>query len=186
MIRPMTGGRRRIDRVLAPDFCVGLPDLTLPDLRERRHEAEQEEADLSYVRRLLHGRIDIVEAERRRRDPGFEGGSVLDELTAILTDESRTTRGSGKHLMVEPSRVDEHRRDGEAIVADTVISDVEARTGEELVEALVKLRLNESEVSEVRHEVQAVMDVLSAELTRRYRDGVASVDELLSGGNPSF
>ena len=178
----MPGGRRRVDRVLADDFLVGLTEMPLTDLREHRKDAEQEEADLSYLRRMLHGRIDIVQAEQRRRDPAYSGGSVIDELTAILTDERPTTRGLGRHLSVEPSRVDEHRRAVEQIVADAVISDVSGRSDDELSEALVALRAHESEVSDVRRQVQGVVDTLSEELARRYREGAASVDELLAGG----
>ena len=60
MTRPMPGGRRRVDHVLAPEFLEGLSDLPLADLRARRREAEQEEADLSYLRRMLHGRMSII------------------------------------------------------------------------------------------------------------------------------
>ncbi len=182
MTRPMPGGRRRVDHVLAPEFLAGLAELPLADLRTRRHEAEQEEADLSYLRRMIHGRMSIVEAELRRRDPASTSGSVVDELSQILGDEQRSTRGLGRHLTVEPSRVDEHRRGEEKIIADAVISDVSARTDDELRDALVRLGEHESEVSEVRRAVQHVMDTLSAELTARYRDGSASVDELLAPG----
>ena len=182
MSRPMPGGRRRVDHVLAPEFLQGLSDLPLDELRARRHEAEQEEADLSYLRRMIHGRISIVEAELRRRDPDSANGSVVDELSQILGDEQRSTRGLGRHLTVEPSRVDEHRRGEEQIVADAVLSDVSARTDDELREALVRLAQHEGEISEVRRNVQQAMDALSAELTTRYRDGSATVDELLAPG----
>jgi len=108
MTRPMPGGRRRVDLVLAADFLDGLPELPLSELRAKRREAEQEEADLSYLRRMLHGRISIVQAELRHRDPESDSGSVVDELSSILGDEQRSTRGLGRHLTVEPSRVDEH------------------------------------------------------------------------------
>jgi hypothetical protein len=180
----MPGGRRRVDRVLAEDFVVGVGDLSLAELRERRREAEQEEADLSFLRRMLHGRIDIVRAEQRRREPSSDGVPVIDRLTAILTEE-RTTRGLGRHLNVEPSRVDEHRRGVEQLVADAVISDVSQRTDAELATALSSLRRHEADVSEVRRQVQEVVDQLTAELAARYRDGAASVDELLAGGSGS-
>jgi len=182
MTRPMPGGRRRVDKVLAEEFVTGLPDLSLTELRERRHEAEQEEADLSYLRRMLHGRIDIVSAELRRRSPDSTDGPLLDDLSTILGDEQRSTHGLGRHITVEPSRVDEHRREEEKAAADAITADVEARTDDELREALVRLRQHEVDVSEVRREVQRVMDALSAELTERYRSGNASVDELLAPG----
>jgi hypothetical protein len=171
-----------VDHVLAPEFLAGLAELPLADLRARRHEAEQEEADLSYLRRMIHGRISIIEAELRRRDPASTGGAVVDELSQILGDEQRSTRGMGRHLTVEPSRVDEHRRGEERIIADAVLSDVAARTEAELRDALVRLAEHEAEVSQVRRDVQHAVDTLSAELAARYRDGSASVDELLAPG----
>jgi hypothetical protein len=179
----MPGGRRRVDHVLAPEFLEGLSDLPLADLRARRREAEQEEADLSYLRRMLHGRMSIIEAELRHRDPDVVSGPVVDDLASILGDEQRSTRGLGRHLTVEPSRVDEHRRSEEQIIADAVMSDVAARTDAELRDAMERLAAHEVEVSEVRREVQKAMDTLSAELTARYRDGSATVDELLAPGS---
>jgi hypothetical protein len=68
----MSGGRRRIDKVLADDFTTDLEAIELGDLRGRRREAEQEEADLSYVRRMLQGRMDILRAELARRSGGSD------------------------------------------------------------------------------------------------------------------
>jgi hypothetical protein len=176
----MAGGRRRIDRVLSAEFIAGAADLSLDEIRRRRFEAEQEEADLSYLRRLLHGRIDIVQAELARRAAGGTG-SIVAELTTILADPSRASRGAGRHLSVEPTRVAEHRRLVERIVADPALSDVASSSSDDLEQALDRLRAHEREVSEVRLEVQQVVDQLSAELTRRYREGSASVDTLLRG-----
>jgi hypothetical protein len=72
-----------------PDF----PDLaSLPDaeLRQLIRDLVQEENEVSYRRRLLHGRIDILRAELVARLQKTEGKSILDEvdvdrLTAILT-----------------------------------------------------------------------------------------------------
>lgn len=179
MTGPIPGGRRRIDRVLADDFLADLRTVDLERLREMRHEADQEDADLSYIRRLLQGRIDIVDAELRRRAPGAEDVSIVDQLAQILADDSRSTRGVGRHLNVEPSRVDEHRRDVEAIVADAVLSDVGARSEGELQDALERLRAYERQVSTLRHDVQQVADALTAELGRRYREGAADVSSAL-------
>src|SRR4051794_20881201 len=46
-----------------------LTRLSLPELRILRRDAQRDEADLSYVRRLLQGRIDILRAELGRRVP---------------------------------------------------------------------------------------------------------------------
>ncbi|MCH0566089.1 hypothetical protein [Streptomyces sp. MUM 2J] len=48
-----------------------LAALSLPELRAVRRDAQRDEADLSYVRRLLQGRIDILRAELARRGPAL-------------------------------------------------------------------------------------------------------------------
>ena len=178
MTRPLPGGRRRVDRVLDPHFIDGLRDIDLTELRRRRFEAEQEEADLSYLRRLLHGRMDILKAELHRRDSVHEH-SLLEDLTTILKDPVRTARGISRHLVVESSRMSEHRRLIERVVADPALSDVAFRSREEIVAVLEELTAHEREVSDVRREVQEVVDLFAAELTARYREGRASVDSLL-------
>ena len=69
-----------------------LPDLaSLSDgeLKQLIDDLEHEERDISYRRRLLHGKIDILRAELVARLQKSEGKSVLEEvdvdrLSAIL------------------------------------------------------------------------------------------------------
>jgi hypothetical protein len=172
-------GTRRIDRVLAEDYLAGLREAPLADVRALRAEAEQEEADLSYVRRLVQGRIDIVKAELARRTGGGEG-SLVDSLASVLADQRRgPAHGLGRHVTVEPTRVDAHQRYVESLVADVDLSDTTARTDAELQSAIDVLAAEEKTVSGKRRRVQEVMDALSAEVTRRYRDGEADVANLL-------
>ena len=63
-----------------PDLA-SLSDTELKDLIE---ELEREEREVSYRRRLLQGRIDILRAERAARRAG--GGSHLDVDVDRLTD----------------------------------------------------------------------------------------------------
>jgi hypothetical protein len=180
-VDPMPGGRRRIDRVLSPDFLAGMGDVSLADVRARRHEAEQEEADLSYVRRLLQGRIDIVRAELRRRS-GDERGSLVDQLAGILADgPAGEPHGMGRHATVEPSRIAESRRSVEQLVSDVGVSDVVNRSDEELAASLSRLTDYEAAVSRNRRRVQEAMDACTAEIARRYQSGEATVDDLLAG-----
>jgi hypothetical protein len=73
-----------------------LPDLstlTDADLRQLIRDLVEQERDVSYQRRLLHGKIDILRAELVVRLQKTEGRSVLDEvdvdrLTAILTSKA--------------------------------------------------------------------------------------------------
>jgi hypothetical protein len=173
-------GNRRIDRVLDEEFVADLAGLSMVDLRERRAEAEQEEVDLSYLRRLLQGRIDIVQAEIRRRAANG-AGRVIDHLKQVLTDHNPGPPfGLGRHVVVEPSRVDQHRRRVERVVADVALSDVGAHSDEQLQDCLATFTVEERQISALRRAVQSVMDRCGAEIARRYRDGEASVDTLLA------
>ena len=175
---PYPNGRRRIDKVLAEGFADDLGGLEIDDLRSRRREAEQEEADLSYVSRMLQGRMDILRAELARRAGGCD--KIVDHLSAVLADSGRSDHGLGRFLRVEPSRVDEHRRLVEQIIADVGVSDVEGRSDDDLRGALGRLEDFEHAISEDRHSVQVVMDKLTAEVAARYKSGSATVDDLLA------
>lgn len=73
-----------------------LPDLATlsdDDLKKFIDELTQEEHEVSYRRRLLHGKIDILRAELVARLQKTQGRSVLDSvdvdsLTAILTGKA--------------------------------------------------------------------------------------------------
>jgi len=167
--------------VLGDDFLDDLTELSLDDVRARRKEAEQEEADLSYVRRLLQGRMDIIRAELSRRS-GSGQGSLVDQLAGILSDGPLAPpRGLGRHVTVEPSRVAENRRSVEQLVSDVGVSDVVSRNERELADSLTRLEEYERAVSRNRRRVQEAMDSCTAEIARRYQSGEATVDDLLAG-----
>jgi hypothetical protein len=184
----VAGGRRRIDRVLAPGYLDGIEVLDLDEVRARRAEADQEEVDLSYARRLMQGRIDILKAEQLRRRSGGppapalgtrDDQAIVEALKRILGDERRTDNGLGRHLTSSPSRVGEHRREAEAAVADVGGSDLEALDDLKLDDAIRGLSQIESRVSRSRRSVQQVVDALTAEVARRYKvDHVNMVDTI--------
>lgn len=175
------GGNRRIDRVLDPGFLADLTSTSMEDLRERRHDAEQEEVDHSYVRRLLQGRIDIVRAEQARRAAG-DGDDLVDHLAEVLADEHPgPAHGLGRHIALEPSAPGAHRRGYEAMLDDASLSDVQARTDEQLAGDLALYIEKEQLLSAQRRAIQQIMDRCSDEIGRRYRDGEADVANLLAG-----
>lgn len=172
-------GRRRGDRVLAPDYLNSMGSRSLPEVRSLRDVAEQEETDLSYVRRMLQGRIDILRAERGRRAGEF-GEDVVSALPRILAERPRPgPRGLGRHTAVEPSESAERRREVEGLLADVALDDLPGLSEEQLDQALSSLEAGERRVSQQRQEVQQVVDACSAEITRRYREGEAFVADLL-------
>ena len=180
MIEVRPGGRRRIDRVLAPDYMAGVEQRPLDEVRALRDETAQEETDLSYLRRLLHARIDIVKAEQQRRVEGG-GTAVVDRLASILAENAvGPATGLGRYQTMEPSRAEAHRRHVEALVSDVDLSDVASLSDDKLDQARQAFVAEEASVSGRRREVQTVMDRLNAEIAGRYQRGSASVDDLLA------
>ncbi len=167
----------------------------LPELRTLRRDAQQEEADLSYLRRLLQGRIDILRAELGRRTAPGEARDpkdpkpgrtllvrpLLDRLPEILADGPSRGR-SARHVTLGTPHSEEYRRLAEEMLADVELSDLAARTDQELHAAMAKLVGREQQVSRRRRRLQATVDGCSAEIARRYREGEARVDDLLSDG----
>ncbi|WP_329337580.1 aerial mycelium formation protein [Streptomyces sp. NBC_00663] len=157
-----------------PDLAV----LNLPALRTLRRDAQRDEADLSYVRRLLQGRIDILRAELARRSPAGEG-SVVDRLSEILTDAPARQRSSARHVTLGTPHNEEYRRLAADMLAEVELSDLAARTDAELNEAMGRLVRYEQQVSRRRQHLQRTTDECSGEIARRYREGEAQVDDLL-------
>ncbi|MFJ4774084.1 hypothetical protein ACIP88_34095 [Streptomyces uncialis] len=177
-------GNPLLDRLL-PD--PDLPGLSLPELRAVRRDAQRDEADLSYVRRLLQGRIDILRAELARRRapeaPVVDGPSeapVVDRLSEILTDQPARYRSSARHLTLGTPHNEEYRRLAAEMLGEVELSDLAARTDKELHDAKSRLVQYEQQVSGRRQRLQRTADGCSAEITRRYREGEAQVDDLLA------
>ncbi|MEV6317593.1 ABC transporter substrate-binding protein [Streptomyces sp. NPDC051776] len=154
-----------------------LESLRLPELRSLRRQSQQEEADLSYVRRLLQGRIDILRAEQARR--AAPEAPVVDRLHEILADGPSSGR-SARHVTLGTPHSEKYRQLAEDMLSEVELSDLESRTDEELLGAMGRLVRCEQQVSRRRQQLQRTADGCSAEIARRYRDGEAQVDDLLA------
>lgn len=155
-----------------------LPALRLPELRALRRDAQRDEADLSYVRRLLQGRIDILRAELARRG-GRAPEGVMERLAEILRDGPARQRSSARHVTLGTPHGEEYRRLAAEMLAEVELSDLRARTDEELGAGMLRLVRYEQRVSRRRQRLQRTADDCSAEIARRYREGEAQVDDLL-------
>ncbi|MGW7565725.1 RsiG family protein [Streptomyces tendae] len=163
-----------------------LTALSLPELRTLRRDAQREEADLSYVRRLLQGRIDILRAELAGRGPTSSSvvttattGSVVERLSEILADAPARQRSSARHVTLATPRSEECRRLAAEMMGEVELSDLTARTDIELTTGMGRLVRYEQQVSRSRQRLQRTADGCSAEIARRYREGEAQVDDLL-------
>ncbi|MGC5564026.1 aerial mycelium formation protein [Streptomyces sp. FR-108] len=190
-VRPPT--QRRVSPM--PETAPPAPELgvlLLTELRGLRRDAQRDEADLSYVRRLLQGRIDILRAEvgrrteapRQDRDdghgmPALGEASVVARLSEILTDGPARHRSSARHVTVGTPYSEEYRLLAAEMLSEVELSDLEARTDLELSAAMGRLVRYEQQVSRRRQQLQRTADDCSAEIARRYREGEAQVDDLL-------
>ncbi|GAB2869824.1 aerial mycelium formation protein [Streptomyces deserti] len=163
-----------------------LTALSLAELRTLRREAQRDEADLSYVRRLLQGRIDILRAELARRTPDTAASvsapaqaSVVERLPEILRDAPARHRSSARHVTLGTPHGEEYRKLAAEMLAEVELSDLGARTDVELNAAMGRLVRYEQQVSRRRQRLQRTADDCSAEIARRYREGEAQVDDLL-------
>ena len=167
---------------LAADLLDDLGSLTIEEVRERRTTCQARESELSYVRRLAQGRLDIVLHEIGSRRDGVVDEDVIEALTHALAD--RITAPGHGHLPTTfaPNEVDPALLEGlDAIASPALLSDPKAMTDSELRSAAEALETYERDVSVMRRAMFDRIDALQAEVVRRYQTGEASVDNLLAG-----
>ena len=162
--------RRRIDQIREPEFLADLPEIPLKELRSRRDLADTVETELSYYRRLLHGRMDLLAFEQRRRR-GEETRSLIDALPEILTGRERTGEAKARHLSTElPYLPLKGKRHLDRILGNDLMIRMSEMTEDELSEAGTELTELEAEVSGLRQEVQSVLDRLQTAVIARYKN----------------
>lgn len=178
--------QERLDRVLDPDFVADLAALTTEELRERRSDAETQEEAISYVRRLLQGRLDLLRAElRRRQEAGSEpAGDLLGRLRTVLADRATGERdilaARATRLRVPPG-IEPHEARLEEVLPRRDLDGLDEATVATLEEYSDRLAAYEQELSRQRRTLFGHIDGLRSELAARYKDGRAAVSDLLSG-----
>lgn len=168
----MTEKRRRIDIVLEPEYLEGLDQLELDELRHRRDTAADVESQISYYRRLLHGRMDLLNFELRRRG-GEEERTLLEALPEILA--SGMVLGGEpalKHIETMPPLPSKTgRRLIDKIMDDGILTQLPELEEDEIRAALEDLRDVETTLSDQRRKLHSVIDALQDEIVDRYRSG---------------
>jgi hypothetical protein len=178
--KPAPAGGAAVDALLVPSFLENATTQPMSEVRRLRREAEQQEVNLSYTRRLLQGRLDIVKRELQRRAE-HDGRSLVDLLPEILSEKGRgPAHGLGRHQTVQPHNPEEYESWVNGLTGSIDMSDISDLSDAKLEKAARALADAESGLSERRRGVQQVMDGLAAELGRRYRDGEADVAALLA------
>jgi hypothetical protein len=175
--------RRRIDVIQDPGFVEDLESVVLGELRARRDMCGDLDVELSYYRRMLHGRMDLLSFELRRRR-GEETRSLMDALPEILAGDLEPLPprhpGDGRTIPIEaPDLPAVGRRVVDRALGDDFLARLPQLSDGDLEETGAMLAEVEEEVSRQRRAVFDALDLIQDELTRRYREGLADPADLL-------
>lgn len=171
-------GRRRIDRILRTDFGAHIEDLPLDEVRSRRDDCLAEREYLSYLRRLFHGRLEILRAEQQARLDGVEV-PLVERLSKILGSDTPMgpSRGEALRLGLPEEEMNNARRRVEKILDSVAFSDPTVLDDEKLTRAIEALDSEEHAVSAMRRTVMDLHDRFQEEIKRRYRDQLAAAEQ---------
>lgn len=161
--------QRRLDRVLDPSYLDGLTERDTDELHAMRDECVELETEASFVRRLAQGRIDILDAEARRREEGGSLDELIGNLAQILADSGPRPEPAQAHLpqRLAPSPDIQWTRGLESLVGDATLARLPDLSDEELTDVRRQLGDLESEVSTVRRSLHEVLHALEMELAQR-------------------
>ncbi|MGH9127235.1 MAG: aerial mycelium formation protein [Acidimicrobiales bacterium] len=170
--------------LLDPSYLDGLTDLPIEEVRSRRDQAVEVETGRSYVRRLIQGRLDILQAELRRRESGEIAGDVaqlVERLPEILGDRVRPPGTGRLSTLMAPADLDVAQVGRlDEIIGIDALAHLPELTEPQVRQASDSLAQYEQEVSADRKALFTVIDRLQDELVRRYKSGEANVDTLLT------
>lgn len=176
-----------MDEELERYAAEGVPDDLVSwsndQLRTARAESESAEGAVSYIRRVLQGRLDIVRAElERRHDAGHEAvGGLLERLPDLLAgDHVPTDPSHARATSVDiPARAEALIERIDAELGETTLARLADRDDAEMARLIAVLEGYEVQLSTARRALFARIDALRDELAARYTDGRAVVADLL-------
>ena len=172
-----------LERIFGAEYLADLEQRSMTDVRAMRAECQEVETGLSYLRRLVQGRLDIVGAEQQRRREGAEPGDLaelISQLPEILADRTRAPGFGRLPQLMAPGELDPELTGRlDAIVGNHDLETLPALGDADLGRIHDELESFEREVSGTRRQLFDRIDALQAEITRRYRTGEASVETLL-------
>jgi hypothetical protein len=174
-----------LDRLLDPAYPGELAGRDLAEIRAMRAECQEVETGLSLLRRMVQGRLDIVGAELARRAEGGDPGDLSDlvaRLPELLSDRTRSSGPGRLPQLLAPAELDPAlEAELDAIASAGSLADLPSLPDDELDRIAGALGELEARVSGQRRALFERIDALQGEITRRYRDGEATVQGLLDG-----
>ena len=118
--------RRTVDRIFDPSYVDNLTTLPVEELRKKKAECEALEAEVSYARRLIQGKLDILRhgVERVAGGDKLEVTEMVEDLPGIL---SEGVGGSASRLprIIAPGNADTQRREVERLASTADLTRLE-------------------------------------------------------------
>ncbi|HEX7275984.1 MAG TPA: hypothetical protein VF244_01285 [Acidimicrobiales bacterium] len=173
-----------VERVLGPDPVADLSSISVEEIRVQRDECRRVEDKVSYLRRLVQGRLDIVSADLRRRAEGTDPSdmpSLVDQLPGILGDRVRGP-GTGPGRLpssILPPDDDDLLAELDAVASPGTLDSLSSLSDDEVQDLAARFTELENRVSQRRRALFSRIDALQAELARRYKTGEANVGSVL-------
>lgn len=174
-----------LEKFLANARATNLNESSLEDLRKVRTECSSVETDVSFVRRVSQGRLDIVGHEVNQRSTDshskLDVSDLLFDLPEILRDE--TIKGGGmRRVGVDGPgpMANVLGTELDTLVSPNELSSIDSQDENRLLEVFNALQDFESDLSIARRTLHEVIDNIQQEIGRRYKHGEASIANLLS------
>ena len=139
-------------------------DLSLDELRAYRRRLADEEERVSYWRRLVHARIDVLVAEAHHERP-----LTIKELVRVLGD---TGSGQGRNALVRVHAAEP--LPDLPVLEEMWVTELDANDTQAVQEAIERLRNAERQLTDYRKALHERLDTATATLIARYRDDPAS------------
>jgi hypothetical protein len=179
----MPSYKDELDRILTSTYLDDISSRSLSEIRAMRTECQEAEQALSYLRKLIQGRLDIVHTylEHPGSDALRDLGALVNDLPGILSSSRRPSGPGHLPMLLSPDTEEEDlTAELDAILGADEIGTLADLDLDQLNSVAGQLEVIERRVSKERRALHERIDTLQAEIVSRYKTGEASVDGLLA------
>ena len=155
---------RKPKRAMEPAASPHLAGMSLAELRAYRRSLQEEEDKISYWRRLVHARLDMLEA-----GANTEGSLSLEQLIRVLGD---TGTGASRNALSSVRSADPLPDLPES--EWMWVTEIDPHDPAALADAVERLRAAESKLTAYRKALFERIDEATADLILRYRQDPAA------------
>ncbi len=158
-----------IDDVLTAGFLDGISSWSLDEVRARKHECQELENSVSFARRVVQARLEILRAESSRRRSGGSIADLVAALPTILGSEGprsgvATTRFPNEF---SPDLDDQAATELDSVINDTALAELPDLSTDELAQRIAHLEAFERTVSDQRSSLHTIIDQLDQHIVER-------------------